>query len=173
LREINEPLLFAVHKAASSWRRLAMTVQISRPASTSGGNVSGADTLLILTVLGSFVAIIATGLSPDPLFRFQGYIFVIAGVLGAFALLAGITSGKFAPRPGEYMDGVVRAGVIATMFWGIAGMLAGVAIAAQLAYPKLFYFSDFGFLNFGRLRPLHTSAVIFAFGGNILIASSF
>jgi len=56
------------------------------------------------------------------------------------------------------------------MFWGLAGLLAGVFIAAQLAYPQLNFEP---YLNFGRLRPLHTSAVIFAFGGNALLATSF
>ncbi|MGZ3313113.1 MAG: cytochrome-c oxidase, cbb3-type subunit I [Caulobacteraceae bacterium] len=147
---------------------MTSTVQIRRQE-----DASGADLLLILTALGSLVAIVATGLSSDPLFRFQGFIFTAAGVLASFALLVGLTSGRFQPRPGEYMDGVIRAGVIATMFWGIAGLLVGVVIASQLAFPRIFYFPEFGFLNFGRLRPLHTSAVIFAFGGNILIASSF
>ena len=75
---------------------------------------------------------------------------------------------------GEYMDGVVRAGVIATAGWGVVGFLVGVIIAAQLAWPSL-NFSDLfaGYTNFGKLRPLHTSAVIFAFGGNALIATSF
>ena len=150
-----------------------MTLQIRRAGPAPGAGASGADLLLIFTTVGSLIAIVATALSPDPLFRFQGYLFTAAGVLASFALLAGLTSGKFRPMPGEYMDGVVRAGVIATMFWGIAGMLAGVVIASQLAFPRVFYFSDFGFLNFGRLRPLHTSAVIFAFGGNALIATSF
>jgi len=68
---------------------------------------------------------------------------------------------------------VIKAGVIATMFWGAAAMLVGVILAAQLSWPKLFYFPDYGFLNFGRLRPLHTSAGIFAFGGNALISTSF
>jgi cytochrome c oxidase cbb3-type subunit I len=75
--------------------------------------------------------------------------------------------------PTGYMDDVVRAGVIATTFWGVVGFLVGVVIAFQLAFPQL----NFEFLqpygNFGRLRPLHTSAVIFAFGGNALIMSSF
>ena len=72
-----------------------------------------------------------------------------------------------------YADGVVRAGVIATTFWGIVGFLAGTFIAFQLAFPELNF--DWGqpYTNFGRLRPLHTSAVIFAFGGNALIMSSF
>ena len=74
----------------------------------------------------------------------------------------------------EYMDDVVRAGVIATTFWGVVGFLVGVVIAFQLAFPSLNLgnITD-GVLNFGRLRPLHTSAVIFAFGGNALIMSAF
>ena len=75
--------------------------------------------------------------------------------------------------PNGYMDGVVRAGAIATAFWGVVGFLVGVFIAFQLAFPALNF--DWGqpFTNFGRLRPLHTSAVIFAFGGNALLMSSF
>jgi cytochrome c oxidase cbb3-type subunit 1 len=72
----------------------------------------------------------------------------------------------------EYNDGVIRAGVIATAFWGVIGFLVGVVIAFQLAFPVLNFEWAQGFLNFGRLRPLHTSAVIFAFGGNALICSS-
>ena len=75
--------------------------------------------------------------------------------------------------PDEYMDGVVRAGVIATAFWGVVGFLVGVIIAFQLAFPALNLRLHEGILNFGRLRPLHTSAVIFAFGGNALIMSAF
>jgi cytochrome c oxidase cbb3-type subunit 1 len=59
---------------------------------------------------------------------------------------------------------------IATMFWGVVGFLVGVVIALQLAYPHL---NIEPWFNFGRMRPLHTSAVIFAFGGNALIATSF
>ena len=66
---------------------------------------------------------------------------------------------------------MIRAGVIATVFWGLAGFLVGVFIAWQLAFPALNL--DLPWTSFGRLRPLHTSAVIFAFGGNALIATSF
>ena len=67
----------------------------------------------------------------------------------------------------RYDDAVVRKFVIASMVWGVVGMLVGVLIAAQLAEPAL----NFGpWLNFGRLRPLHTNAVIFAFVGNMLFA---
>ena len=73
--------------------------------------------------------------------------------------------------PGRYDDDPVRWGVIATVFWGIVGFLAGLYIALQLVFPALNL--DSQFTTFGRLRPLHTSAVIFAFGGNALIATSF
>ncbi|MFD3265498.1 cytochrome-c oxidase, cbb3-type subunit I [Phenylobacterium sp. HK31G] len=88
-------------------------------------------------------------------------------------MTAGIGYGKFRSDPTRYSDGVIRAGVIATMFWGVVAMLVGVVIAAQLTWPTIFYFPEAGWLNFGRLRPLHTSGVIFAFGGNALIATSF
>ncbi|MXO89267.1 cytochrome-c oxidase, cbb3-type subunit I [Pontixanthobacter aquaemixtae] len=77
---------------------------------------------------------------------------------------------KMPEGPTRYDDDPVRWGVIATLFWGIAGMLAGVVIALQMAFPQL---NIEPYLNFGRLRPLHTSAVIFAFGGNALIATSY
>lgn len=66
---------------------------------------------------------------------------------------------------------IVKYGVVASVFWGIVGFLVGVVIAFQLAYPSLNL--DTAFTNFGRLRPLHTSAVIFAFGGNVLLCTSF
>jgi cytochrome c oxidase cbb3-type subunit 1 len=72
---------------------------------------------------------------------------------------------------GQYDDDPIRWGVIATLFWGTAGLAAGLFIALQLAYPALNF--NLEFTTFGRLRPLHTSAVIFAFGGNALIATSF
>ncbi|EXI78122.1 MAG: hypothetical protein AW12_03053 [Candidatus Accumulibacter sp. BA-94] len=64
---------------------------------------------------------------------------------------------------------VVRQFAIMTVIWGIVGMLVGVIIAAQLVWPEL----NLGFLHFGRLRPLHTNAVIFAFGGSALFATSY
>jgi len=68
----------------------------------------------------------------------------------------------------EYNDGVVRQFLIASVFWGIVAMLAGVLIASQLAFHVLNF--DTSWLTFGRLRPLHTNAAIFAFVGNMIFA---
>ncbi|HKY79857.1 MAG TPA: cytochrome-c oxidase, cbb3-type subunit I, partial [Sphingobium sp.] len=86
---------------------------------------------------------------------------------------AAITQGllKMPAPQGKYDDDPIRWGVIATVFWGLAGFLAGLYIALQLAFPALNLGLEY--TSFGRLRPLHTSAVIFAFGGNALIATSF
>ena len=70
-----------------------------------------------------------------------------------------------------YNDTVVRNFALAAVLWGVVGMLVGVIIAAQLTWPEL----NFGipWISYGRLRPLHTNAVIFAFGGCALFASSY
>jgi cytochrome c oxidase cbb3-type subunit I len=70
-----------------------------------------------------------------------------------------------------YDDTVVRNFAIASVVWGVVGMTVGVLIAAQLTWPEL----NFGipWLSYGRLRPLHTNAVIFAFGGCALMATSY
>src|SRR6186713_621823 len=68
----------------------------------------------------------------------------------------------------EYDDTPVRQFMIASIFWGIIGMMVGVLIATQMAVWQ----ANFGtsWLTFGRLRPLHTNAVIFAFVGNMMFA---
>ncbi|MGB5253075.1 MAG: cytochrome-c oxidase, cbb3-type subunit I [Sedimenticolaceae bacterium] len=68
---------------------------------------------------------------------------------------------------------VVRQFSIMTVVWGIVGMLVGVVIAAQLAFPDLVLWDGIPWLSYGRLRPLHTNAVIFAFGGSALFATSY
>jgi cytochrome c oxidase cbb3-type subunit 1 len=70
-----------------------------------------------------------------------------------------------------YNYDVVRQFAIMTVVWGVVGMLVGVFIAAQLVWPALNF--DIAWLTFGRLRPLHTNAVVFAFGGCALFATSY
>ncbi|RQP24940.1 cytochrome-c oxidase, cbb3-type subunit I [Piscinibacter terrae] len=73
--------------------------------------------------------------------------------------------------PVNYTDDTVRGFALAAVLWGVVGMLVGVVIAAQLAFPDLTY--GIPWLSYGRLRPLHTNAVIFAFGGCALFATSY
>ena len=70
----------------------------------------------------------------------------------------------------EYNYDIIKFFTLAATFWGIVGFLAGVLIASQMAFPILNF--NLEYTSFGRLRPLHTSAVIFAFGGNVLFATS-
>ena len=71
---------------------------------------------------------------------------------------------------GSYNYKVVRQFSIMTVVWGVVGMLVGVNIAAQLVWPDL---NLAPWLSYGRLRPLHTNAVVFAFGGSALFATSY
>jgi len=70
-----------------------------------------------------------------------------------------------------YLEDIIKKFTVAAVFWGLVGFLAGVYIAFELAFPVLNL--DLPWTTFGRLRPVHTSAVIFAFGGNVLIGTSF
>ena len=126
--------------------------------------------LLLLSVL----AIVA---AQDTAFAIQMGIVAVATLVGLWFAISkpdytAISKGQATPAPDQtqYDDEVIRWGVIATVFWGMAGFLVGLVIALQLSFPHLNFEPWF---NFGRMRPLHTSAVIFAFGGNALIATSF
>ncbi len=129
--------------------------------------------LYVTTGVLAFVALLVTALTPDPLMRMQGYILMAAGVLAVATMTYQVSDGGLRSDPSRYSDGVIRAGVIATLFWAIVGMSAGALAASQLAWPDIFYFPDAPWLNFNRIRPVHTSGVVFAFGGNALIATSF
>jgi cytochrome c oxidase cbb3-type subunit 1 len=118
---------------------------------------------------------IASG-SVDPAYSFHVYLFA-AGSVGAIFALGNRYMGRPASIPQEidgkpnYNMAPVQFATVAAVFWGIAGFTVGLIIASQLAWPALNF--DLPWINFGRLRPLHTSAVIFAFGGNVLLATSF
>ncbi|WP_298021022.1 cytochrome-c oxidase, cbb3-type subunit I [uncultured Parasphingopyxis sp.] len=124
----------------------------------------------------AFLAFAGIALAADPGFAAHMWIVMfvaiaMAFVTGAKADYAALARGIVRmPDQGQYDDDPVRWGIIATVFWGVVGFLVGVFIDFQLAAPWL---NVEPYLNFGRLRPLHTSAVIFAFGGNALIATSF
>jgi len=130
---------------------------------------SGSLVLMGIYVLLAVLAISLGAKADDLPFAVHMFIFAAAAVL---ALVVKARSfGKPAPDASGYLDGVVRWGAIATVFWGVVGFLVGVVVALQLAFPA--WNPNLEWFNFGRLRPLHTSAVIFAFGGNALMATSF
>ncbi|MEM9059343.1 MAG: cytochrome-c oxidase, cbb3-type subunit I [Pseudomonadota bacterium] len=132
--------------------------------------------LFFFGVVAIFAAI-AANWAEDLAFQVNALVVLIAAAIGFFVTMrdepkpAVAGGAALADARTGYMDDVVRAGVVATALWGVVGFLVGVVIAFQLAFPLLNL--DLPYTSFGRLRPLHTSAVIFAFGGNALIATSF
>lgn len=125
-----------------------------------------------------FLSIFAMGAAVDWGFSVHMGIFALAALIGLIISLR-TTDFQAAARgllkvpqdEGRYDDDLIRYGMIATVFWGMAGFLVGLVIALQLTFPALNLGLEW--TSFGRLRPLHTSAVIFAFGGSALIATSF
>jgi cytochrome c oxidase cbb3-type subunit 1 len=123
------------------------------------------------------LAVVASALAKDGGFAIHMAICALAALIGMIVTLRQADVDSIArgilkmPDQGRYDDDPIRWGVIATVFWGMAGFLAGLYIALELTWPQLNLGLEW--INFGRLRPLHTSAVIFAFGGNALIATSY
>ena len=95
----------------------------------------------------------------------------VSGTGGRSDAVAGSADGPAGARVERfsYDDAIVRKFVMATIVWGIVGMLVGLIIALQLAFPQLNLGIEY--LGYGRLRPLHTNAVIFAFAGNAVFAA--
>ncbi len=126
-----------------------------------------------LALLSIFIA--AKAYTPE--YAFHAYLFAAGSVAAVFAIV-----NRYYDRPAElppltidgkpnYNMGPVKFATVAAVFWGIAGFTVGLWAALELAFPVLNF--DLPWISFGRIRPLHTSAVIFAFGGNVLIATSF
>jgi cytochrome c oxidase cbb3-type subunit I len=125
----------------------------------------------------AFLSIFVAANAYTPEYAFHAYLFAAASVAAAFKIVS-----RYYDRPAElppltvdgkpnYNMGPVKFAAVAAVFWGIAGFAVGLWAALELAFPVLNF--DLPWFSFGRIRPLHTSAVIFAFGGNVLIATSF
>jgi cytochrome c oxidase cbb3-type subunit I len=124
--------------------------------------------LCVVAVLGLLT--MAAGRN-DPLGAQGG----LVALMAVFAIF-GVISGYFSPDPGEgrlneYYDEPSRVGILLSMAWLIFGLLVGDWVAWLLVDPNLTF--DAGWSSFGRIRPVHTTSVLFGFGGNALIATSF
>ena len=132
--------------------------------------------LSLSCLVGAFLCALASSRAVDAPFGIHMALFAIAAIAGAAAILKRYEKRPAAPPPQEidgrpnYNLGPVKFATVAAMGWGIAGFLVGCIIAFQLWAPSLNLGLEY--TTFGRLRPLHTSAVIFAFGGNVLIGTS-
>ena len=127
--------------------------------------------LIILITLGCLGLVMAAAGQHDPI-GMHGWLIVVCSVVMIFVL----ANGYFAPEPGEarlehYYDDPSKVGIVLAMLWAIFGMFIGDWVAWQLVYPDLTF--DAAWSSFGRIRPAHTTGVIFGFGGNALIATSF
>ncbi|HEY0329711.1 MAG TPA: cytochrome-c oxidase, cbb3-type subunit I [Rhodopseudomonas sp.] len=131
--------------------------------------------LALFTVMAAF-CVLAVIKAQDAAFAFHAAIGAAISAWAVFAIATRYSGRPAAPPPQEingvpnYNFGPVKFCSFMAMFWGIAGFAVGLYIALELAFPGL---NVAQWVNFGRLRPLHTSAVVFAFGGNVLLATSF
>src|SRR6516162_5565351 len=125
----------------------------------------------------ALLCLIGAAKAQDAAFAFHAYLGAAARIIAVFTI-----DNHYFNRPTEgppqvidgkpnYQLGPIKFATYMAMFWGLAGFTVGLWAALELAYPALNL--DLPWLSFGRIRPLHTSAVIFAFGGNVLLATSF
>src|SRR5271166_4890676 len=145
---------------------------IGRKTMTLG---EGGTALAFAALLPFTVFIAANAYTPE--YAFHAYLFAAASAAAVFAIVnryydraAELPPATISGRP-NYNMGPVKIATVAAVIWGIAGFTVGLWAALELAFPALNF--DLPWLSFGRIRPLHTSAVIFAFGGNVLLATSF
>ena len=156
---------------------VAQTGGVAGPFNPTKSMTAGEMTFVIAGVGMFFLSILVAAKTTSAPYAFHAWLFAAASAASVLAIF-----NRYLDRPAaaplaevdgkpNYNFGPVKFSTIAALVWGVAGFLVGVIIALQLAFPTLNF--DLSWISFGRLRPLHTSAVIFAFGGNVLIATSF
>ena len=135
----------------------------------------GGTALAFVALAVSSIFVAARAYTPE--YAFHAWLAAAASVATVFAIV-----NRYYERPAQlppltiegkpnYNMGPVKFATVAAVVWGIAGFSVGLWAALELAFPVLNF--DLPWISFGRIRPLHTSAVIFAFGGNVLLGTSF
>ena len=144
---------------------------------TSKYMTEGEVGLGVALMVGALLCALASARAVDAPFSIHMAVFALAALAGFVTILRRYGARPAAPPRQEidgkpnYNLGPIKFATVAAMAWGIAGFSVGCIIAFQLWAPSLNLGLEY--TSFGRLRPLHTSAVIFAFGGNVLIGTSF
>jgi cytochrome c oxidase cbb3-type subunit I len=149
-----------------------MPTTVTRKSMTIG---EGGTALAFAALAVSSIFVAAGAHTPE--YAFHAWLSAAASIATVFAIV-----NRYYERPAQlppatiedkpnYNMGPVKFATVAAVLWGIAGFSVGLWAALELAFPVLNF--DLPWISFGRIRPLHTSAVIFAFGGNVLLATSF
>ncbi len=126
--------------------------------------------LLILVVI-ALVGLAMAALGAGDAMGVHGFIVLIASLGLIFVLGASLDApAPTEDRSREYYDDPIKVGIVLAMVWAVIGMGVGDWVAWMLAYPDLRF--DAAWSSFGRMRPVHTTGIIFGFGGNALIATS-
>ncbi|MDE2563960.1 MAG: cytochrome-c oxidase, cbb3-type subunit I [Sphingomonadales bacterium] len=127
---------------------------------------------LVIALLGiGLVMAAAAAKRGDPMI-YHGYLVAVYAATLLVVLLRGYFDAEPPPaRLKQYYDDPAKAGIVLAMIWAVVAMFVGDWVAWLLAYPDFTF--DAAWASFGRLRPVHTTGVIFGFGGNALIATSF
>ena len=150
---------------------------VAQPISVRKTFTNGEAGLTIFFTALALASLVVAGKAWTTAYSFHALLFAIGSALAVFKIIDRYMDRPAAPPPREidgkpnYNYGPIKFATVAAVFWGIAGFTIGLWIALELAFPG--FNLDLQWVNFGRLRPLHTSAVVFAFGGNVLLATSF
>ena len=156
---------------------MAHTAGVAGPINPFKRMSAGEMTLIIAGVALFFLSLLIAAKTYSAPFAFHAILFAAASGATVVAVV-----NRYYARPAEappaeidgkpnYNYGPIKFATVISLFWGVAGFLVGLIIALQLAFPAVNF--DLPWTSFGRLRPLHTSAVVFAFGGNVLLGTAF
>jgi len=148
---------------------------VAVPSNTKSLTMGELGLAIALTLL-ALLSLVIAGKAYTGGYAFHALLFAAASGFAVFKIVERYQARPAAAEPlmidgkPNYNYGPIKFATIMAVFWGIAGMAVGLWAALELAYP--FFNLGLPWTTFGRIRPLHTSAVIFAFGGNVLIATS-